>query len=342
MGKQLFKSIRSRTIWTLVVTFLILMIMVVIIMNTLMIKSIDALEHRTLAEQMDQISIGIGFELSDLKKTAVDWAEWDDPYQFVEDGNQTFIDENLGTYLFDNLRLDAMIFINSAGDFVYAQQKSTDETGIAPVPDPVKQALQQLIGNNLDAEKKLQGILKIPGGAMLFATNPILTSNGDGPVHGNIVLYRYLNEMETAYLSQMIGSDFSLGFQTSLDSMALSLDNANTISNVEMHAISVSTIRGVATLHDFYGNPAAIVELDLNRDLSMIANSSAQSVLIALLASCIISMLIIIRFTSSVILSRVISMSSSIRRIGENFDTKERLKPDGYCDELSADRKSVV
>ena len=206
MGKRLFPSLRTRTVLTMVVMFVFMLVMVIVIMNTLLLSSIKQLEHKYISERMNQISIGIGFELNDLQKTAVDWAEWNDPYQFVEDGNQEFIDENLGAYFFENLRLDAMVYMNQSGEIVYAEQINAEASALEPVPDTIREQLKQLIGDNLDATKRLKGVLKVPGGAMLFATNPILTSNGDGPVHGNLVVYRYLNDKEIDYLSEIIGN----------------------------------------------------------------------------------------------------------------------------------------
>ena len=181
VGKQQFHSIRTRTFLTMVGMFLFMLTMVIVVMNTLMMSNIKELEQHYVSEYMDQINISIGFELNDLKKTAIDWAEWNDAYQFVQDGNQEFMDDNLGLYFVDTLRLDSMVYMNQSGEFVYAQQLNESTSALEPIPDIVKEQLKQLIGNNLDSGKKIQGILSAPGSAILFATNPILTSNGEGP-----------------------------------------------------------------------------------------------------------------------------------------------------------------
>lgn len=335
MGKRLFPSLRTRTVLTMVVMFVFMLVMVIVIMNTLLLSSIKQLEHKYISERMNQISISIGFELNDLQKTAVDWAEWNDPYQFVEDGNQEFIDENLGAYFFENLRLDAMVYMNQSGEIVYAEQINAEASELEPVPDAIREQLKQLIGDNLDAGKRLQGVLKVPGGAMLFATNPILTSNGDGPVHGNLVIYRYLNDKEIDYLSEIIGNRIVVEDSIIQDSPEILLKDTYISAGISVRTLSRETLQGLATLYDINGNPAVTVSLNMNRDMSMIAGSGIRSVMIALVVSSLIFTLLILIYMNRVILARVLSMSKAVKSIGDHDDPSERLKADGYRDELS-------
>ncbi len=335
MGKRLFPSLRTRTVLTMVVMFVFMLVMVIVIMNTLLLSSIKQLEHKYISERMNQISIGIGFELNDLQKTAVDWAEWNDPYQFVEDGNQEFIDENLGAYFFENLRLDAMVYMNQSGEIVYAEQINAEASELEPVPDAIREQLKQLIGDNLDATKRLKGVLKVPGGAMLFATNPILTSNGDGPVHGNLVIYRYLNDKEIDYLSEIIGNRIVVEESIIQDSPEILLKDTYISAGISVRTLSRETLQGLATLYDINGNPAVTVSLNMSRDMSMIAGSGIRSVMIALVVSSLIFTLLILIYMNRVILARVLSMSKAVKSIGDHDDPSERLKADGYRDELS-------
>lgn len=330
MGKRLFRSIRTRTIATMVVMFLFMLVTVVASFNSYLLNNIKTLEKNYVSERMNQINIAIDFELNDLKKTAIDWAEWDDAYQFAEDGNQEFIDGNLGASFFENLRLDSMVYMNQSAEFVYAQQLNEDATALEPVPDALKKQLVQLVGNH--PHTNIQGILSVPGGAMLVAATPVLTSNGDGPSHGTLIIYRFLNSKEITFLSAIIDQDISVEDATVQESF---LEKDHDPSAVNLQVISDKIIRGTATLHDLYGSPAVTVSLNMNRDMTMTGSAGVISVVIALIASSFVFSLLITSFVNRVILSRVLSMSRSIKAIGEHDDPAERLPPDGYCDELS-------
>ncbi len=331
MGKKLFRSIRSRTIATMVGMFVFMLIMVVLIMNSYLLRNIKNLEKDFVSERMSQIAIAINFELDDLKKTVIDWAEWDDAYQFVQDGNQEFVDGNLGASFFENLRLDSMIYMNQSGEFVFAQQVNDDATALEPVPDAVKKQIQQLVGSHMDSG--VQGMLKVSDGAMLIAITPVLTSNGEGPINGYLAIYRYLNSKEIAYLSTMINQKIVMD---SAIAQEIRFERKMGRSDVYVRAISEKSIQGSTMLYDLVGRPAVTVSITMNRDMSMVVNTSILSVLIALSVSSLIFTLLILFYTNRVILSRVLSMSRAIKDIGEHDEPSERLKPDGYCDELSA------
>ncbi|HOI91139.1 MAG TPA: CHASE4 domain-containing protein [Candidatus Rifleibacterium sp.] len=45
-----------------------------------------------------------------------DWAIWDDTYNFMKDRNPAFINSAFNDTIPDSLRLDAMLFLNAAGE----------------------------------------------------------------------------------------------------------------------------------------------------------------------------------------------------------------------------------
>ena len=310
--------------------FVFMLTMVVLILNAYLLKNIQALEKDFVSERMRRVSVAINFELDDLKKTVIDWAEWDDAYQFVQDGNQEFIEDNLGANFFLNLRLDSVVYMNKSGEFVYAQQVNDDATALEPVPDAVKEQLQLLVSSHKDSGTR--GILKVPGGAMLVAATPVLTSNGEGPITGYLAVFRYLNSREITYLSTNIDQEIDV---ESAVPQEIRFEERLDRSKVDVRAISEKTIRGSTTLYDVFGRPAVSISLEMNRDMNMVVNTSVRSVLIALGVSSFIFTVLILIYTNRVILKRVLSMSSAIKSIGEHDDPAERLEPDGYCDELS-------
>lgn len=308
----------------MVAMYLFMLATVIASFNSYLLNNIKALEKNYVSERMNHISIAIDFELNDLKKIATDLAHWNDGYQFVMDGNQKFIDDNMSAASFDYLRLDAMVYMNLSGDFIFAQQLNEDATALTPAPDTVKKQIKQLVGSDLDAG--IKGILDIPGGAMLFAGTPVHTSNGGGPANGTLIICRYLNGRELSYLSAIIDEEIIVE-----DASIMSYGP----SAIDVRAVSDQVIRGSTTLYDMIGRPAATLSLNMNRDMSMIGSAGIRSVLIALIVSILIFTLLILSFVNRLILSRVLSMSKSIKGIGEHDDPTERLKPDGYCDELS-------
>lgn len=333
MQNRIFHSLRTRTSIALTATFLFMLIIVTVIVHMLTLNNIHKLEKQYAAEHMKRVWNGITFELNDLQKTAMDWAEWNDTYDYVSDHNEQYIEDNLGAHYLFKLRLDAMAFLDDSGNFVYSQQLNDNKDELEEIPETVKDLIKVLIGNNQEMDKKVQGVLSIPGGAMLFATNPILSSNSEGPIHGNLVLYRYLDDNEVAQLSQLTNQNITISFD--VNQKEYDQDGNPDSLPISILEISEHELQGTSTIRDIYGNPAVDVSIHFSRDMNSILQAGFRSEIIALLMIGTIFSLLIILFVDRFILSRVHSMSIAINAIGEHNDPQERLKPDNFSDELS-------
>lgn len=332
MKKRIFHSLRTRTSITMAVMFLFMFVIVVISLRALLLNSIRELEKQHTAEHMTRVYSGITYELNDLKKTAIDWAEWNDTYDFVFGNNETYIQDNLNANFLFNLRVDAMVFMDASGNFVYAQQLSENKDELQDVPQNVKDLLHALIGDNQDINNRVQGVLSIPAGAMLVAANPILTSNGEGPIHGNMVLYRYLDAYEIAHLCELTNQNITLSFDVGQNEYG---QNDESGSAVMVQEISRHEIQGTSTLYDLNGNPAADIRILMSRDMYAIGQAGFWSLVVALLIIGVVFSLLIMLLLNRLILARVHTMSASIHAIGLHNDPQERLEPDKYADELS-------
>ncbi len=334
MRKQKLYSLRTRTSIIMAIMFLILLVIVTIIIRTMALDNIKKLEKQNAAEHIMRVRNSITYELNDLKKTAMDWGEWNDTYDFVTDYNETYVADNLSAVYLYNLRLDAMVFIDVSGDFVYAMQLNANKDELQEVPPDVKDLLKTLIADNQDINKRVQGILSVPGGAMLVATNPILTSSSEGPIHGNLVLYRYLDQTEIAHLSELTNQNMVFtphSSQTQYNQNSKPDDLPISIAEISAHEI-----QSTSTLKDIYGNPAIDVSILMDRDMYLIGQAGFESIIVMLVVVGVVFSLLIIILLDRIILLRVQSMSAAIHAIGEHNDLQERLKPDNIPDELSA------
>jgi len=66
-----------------------------------------------------------------------------------------------------------------------------------------------LLLNCYKQNKSLSGILALPKGLMLIASQPILTSEGKGPIKGMLLMGRYLTDLEIKRLSAKTHIDIS-------------------------------------------------------------------------------------------------------------------------------------
>jgi sensor domain CHASE-containing protein len=56
----------------------------------------------------------------------------------------------------------------------------------------------------------VSGLINLPGGPMMVDSRAILTSDGNGPSHGTMIVGRYLDADEVATLSGLTHLSFSV------------------------------------------------------------------------------------------------------------------------------------
>ena len=122
MGRRLNqRSLRSSTLTFFAMIFLILTASAYILLNTVMIGSINQLEEKNIADNIERAVNAIEQQESSIASITKDWAAWNDTYEFVQDRNQKYLDSNIYEDVFVNLNLDVMAIVGRSGEYIFAQ-----------------------------------------------------------------------------------------------------------------------------------------------------------------------------------------------------------------------------
>lgn len=196
MSKQKkYESLRRRTLITLGLMVVGLVLVVYLIFNSIIKSSITELEHQDVQENLKRVQNAIVDDLDKMASIAEDWAAWDDTYYFVNDKNERYVKNNLQIETFLNLKLNVMIFTDNSGELIFAKGADLKDESEMPLPDGLLAHLEKsLLLSRLDPDFKIQGIILLPDGPMLITSHPILKSSYDGPVAGNAIMGRFLND----------------------------------------------------------------------------------------------------------------------------------------------------
>lgn len=121
MGRRLNqRSLRSSTLTFFAMIFLILTASAYILLNTVMIGSINQLEEKNIADNIERAVNAIEQQESSIASITKDWAAWNDTYEFVQDRNQEYLDSNIYEDVFVNLNLDVMAIVGRSGEYIFA------------------------------------------------------------------------------------------------------------------------------------------------------------------------------------------------------------------------------
>ena len=331
-------TIRKKTLFIIFVTTLFLVLLLYGISEAFFLNSFANLEDRDVLKNVDRAQLALSSDIDQLNSTETDWASWNDTYAFIMNRNQNYISANLNVESLSNLRLNLMLFVDPSGQLVFSRMLNLDTKRETPVP---KNFLKNLFKKGTlvcrNESDMFKGIVLLPEGPLLISSQPILTSEGKGPVKGTLIIGRYLDS-ELKHLSEM----------TQLPIVSQRINDSNMSSDfvaaqssilkgkpVLVNPLSENSIAGYALIKDVYGDPALILRVDLPRDIYRQGQSVVYYFSIYILLIGLIFAIVILFLLDKTFLSRIAQLILDVHNIGLSGDASMRI-PIAGKDELSS------
>ena len=98
--------------------FAILGVAEIFVAKDVLMPSFFELENKEASIAMRRVQYGMELTLDQLALTAGSWGNWTDAYRFAQDHNQAFIDEQVTPSGLKQLNLNALLFIDLAGNIL--------------------------------------------------------------------------------------------------------------------------------------------------------------------------------------------------------------------------------
>ena len=168
---------------------------------------------------------------------------------------------------------------------------------------------------------------------ILLSICPILTSAGEGPINGYIVLGANFTEKKIADIGEELSSEIKLTFLKDFEYDRKFFDLKD--DKIQIDAVSDQKIIGRAFLDDIDGKHLLLLSIEKNRDINNIGEVGIKATLWLLLGLFFLFAIIITVILDRGILLRFQELSNDIRKIGEGKDLSVRLKRQNIDDELT-------
>ena len=330
-----FKSIRTRFIGIMAVMLILTAGMVYLILHTVMHDKINILEDKYIIENVERTKKEIFKEIEVLDTIVMDWAVWDNSYQFMIDKNPEYIKANLSEDTLNNLKVNIMLFIDNKGNLVHGEGYDLQKKENVPIDEALLKYIKDhsLLQNN-DVKYRKSGIITLNGkDLILLSICPILTSAGEGPINGYIVLGANFTEKKIADIGEELSSEIKLTFLKDFEYDRKFFDLKD--DKIQIDAVSDQKIIGRAFLDDIDGKHLLLLSIEKNRDINNIGEAGIKATLWLLLGLFFLFAIIITVILDRGILLRFQELSNDIRKIGEGKDLSVRLKRQNIDDELT-------
>lgn len=335
MARGGFLSLRSKTLLLTGLLLALLVTGVQLVARQVLRRHFSDLEAREVTASLDQAEAALRGLQANLDLTARDWGNWDDAYEFVQHPHAEFVTANLTPASLQRLGADLIIFADRKGHPVHTATAPVRHGGstVGP-PQTTALALASLLHRG--CRSAVSALLAQPRGILIVSAHPILTSKGQGPPRGVILVGRRLcygrpqdlmvADGRTAAVCRL--AEVDLSHRRPASSAA---DAARPADAVAPQADG--TVAGWRVLHGAHRTPLAALRADLPRTTWQAGQRTIARLLWSLLGLSLLLGLTLLLVVELLVLRPLHRLSHDVDRVARGDDLRARLA-DGGADEL--------
>ena len=331
-------SIQKRILLIFIVSFALLMLLLFAASHFFLLDRFEALERRDVRQNVLRLLDALHNDQVALDQKVNDWANWDDTYRFIADGNRQYNTSNLMDDTFKGLKLNLILYLNNPGRIVYGKFFDIQSGKEMPDMDATRRFAARQIQNAFTRGVRT-GILILPQGPLVFSAGAILTSEKKGPRRGILAMGYFLNKIEIHRLFQITHLQGTVepyrpsrgsGFSGESSGRAVPAQTAAIVIRV----INEQHIGGYGVINDLTGKAALLVRITQPRIIynQGVASITYYTLAIFFIGIALISLVLI--YLKRIILDRLASFNECVDRIAASNDLTIRIPRDGD-DELA-------
>lgn len=331
-------TLRKKTLAIIFISMAVFLSSLFVVSRTLLLGGYEEIEQFFLARNVERVIKAIAQEIGTLQRHVLDWAPWDDTYDFAENRNEEYIRNNLQPETLDNLDVAVFAILPSGGNPLFFREGNRKD---------IRDCLSYLerTGAYLAEKTKtneVSGLFIENGAPGYIAASPILRSDGSGPPHGTLVFLRMLTPDDLANISGSTLTTFELhplsDLSTEREIIARRLLDGDEVLSTSF--LSESIAAGYALLRDVQDNPAFLLEVTTNRVIMMQGKKTMNLFLLWLVGFGLFITASILFLIKRTVIDRLRATCEFLKTIARNGSIRERLPLSGD-DELTALSVSV-
>jgi len=341
-------TVRSKSLSIIVLTLLAFVGVMYTASRSFLLGGFVTLENEAAQNDLARARDAINDDIESLDAFNVDHSASDATYAEIANNKLGFMDKTFGEGAKGTLALQRdsylLLIDNSAKIVEYrAFDFATAKTTSLPPSLVAKITPSSPLLHHPTTTSKIDGVLMLPEGALLVAARPIVRTNTLGPVRGTLLVARKLDDAELKRLSNRVhltlslqrydGSNLTPDFQAAKNRLAYTGDSYT-------HPLDSNWIAAYTRLNDIYGAPAAILRVQIPRDIYRQGRTSQLYFIGAmLLAALAFGGLVQTMFDKSVV-SKLAALNIAVGNIATSIDASTAETKSGR-DEIASLSDSV-
>ncbi len=294
------------------------------------------LERIEAEKDMKRCVEAIQRELFHLDSLCHDWAAWTATYEFIEDGNENYIENNLNINTFLGVKLNVLYYINKDRKVVWGEIRdlnTEEQLSINELPsDRFSLSDHPLFSHDYERDSlsniTVRGIFMTMSGPLMVSSRPIITSERKGPVRGWLVMGRFLNPDMIETLKSQTGVNFKI---MSVGQGTLPEDEEAVLLRIGKEKEYFTKEHNVDKLHvyttnpDIKGNTALLIKAEVNRDITAKGRKTVRFAFYSMLVVGTLILFVLLLLINRMIVKPLVKLTVQMEKIRQREDYSERL-----------------
>jgi sensor domain CHASE-containing protein len=305
------------------------------IQRYIIFPSFLSLEREEAIKDSKRSVLAIKGEIYHLDSLCIDWASWDDTYDFVKSLSKEYIKSNLvfSTFTANNINLLYIIDTNrkviwgeihdlETGKLIHMDSFPKD---FLPKPHPLLPFNPQ---NKSLLETGVSGIMHTEKGPMLISSRPILTSKDKGPIRGAVIMGRFLNDDIVQTLVERTQVNF-LAYPVQTGSLPESikgiLNQLSETSPFLINEIGDNQLLIYTTFPDIEGKPVLLIGSKIQRKIATKGQTTMRYAIYSIILACFVMLVVMLLLLNKTVFTPIINFSNHVLSIRKTGDVSVRL-----------------
>ena len=274
-----------------------------ILREWVIMPSFEKLELQEARKDLNRCLAAIRGELIHLDNMSGDWATWDDTYRFMEQPGEEYISSNLDWDTLEaNSALNLVYICDVRGKVVWGQVYDSSEGGrltLSEFPED-SLGLNHFLLKHPTEDSIVHGVMMTQRGPMLVSSRPILTSKGEGPSRGTLIMGAFLNGREVQRLAEQTHVAMSVFPADSAELKDRERGIAAGLSEgqIEVESMNDGALIAIGAMNDILARTRLVVRAEIPRNISregrMAARMASLSILLTATAVVVVAAAIVV------------------------------------------------
>jgi len=322
-------SLRVKSMLVASGTMAILMLILFVSARLILTDSYTRLEQQDTLVHVERALNAFTNELLTLETTATDYATWDDTYNFIPERTPGYVESNYTDSAFSNSRLSLVMLIDAQGQAVYVKGYNLGQNqaqAISPETEALILKDEVLLQPTRTLDPR-QGLLALPDGLYLIVSQPILTSAGDGPSRGALIMARAVTPAEITRLSevtelQLTMLDLSAPLEAEAQAARALLSAQQPMT---VRVVNEQLVQGYGLIEDIHGQPVQMLRVDLDRRIYQQGQQTLSYLMLALVGAGLFMGTALTLLLERTVIARLHRLNREVRNIGARANVGLRV-----------------